>query len=75
MRSRKSCAKASRSSATCTGRSSITTSGAPYTPRFGLYSIDFQTSLDRLLREPSGDRPAETYAALIREAASKGEMV
>jgi beta-glucosidase len=39
-----------------------------YTPRFGLYSIDFATSTDRLAEDPAGDRPAETYAGLIREA-------
>jgi beta-glucosidase/6-phospho-beta-glucosidase/beta-galactosidase len=38
-----------------------------YTPRFGLYAIDFAKGLDRLVENPAGDRPAETYAALIRE--------
>jgi beta-glucosidase/6-phospho-beta-glucosidase/beta-galactosidase len=38
-----------------------------YTPRFGLYAIDFAKGLDRLVESPDGDRPAETYAALIRE--------
>jgi beta-glucosidase/6-phospho-beta-glucosidase/beta-galactosidase len=39
-----------------------------YTPRFGLYSIDFARGTAREVEDPSGDRPAETYAALIREA-------
>jgi beta-glucosidase/6-phospho-beta-glucosidase/beta-galactosidase len=38
-----------------------------YTPRFGLYSIDFPHSLDRRAADPEGDRPAEAYAALIQE--------
>jgi beta-glucosidase/6-phospho-beta-glucosidase/beta-galactosidase len=43
-----------------------------YTPRFGLYSIDFARGLDRLTEDPAGDKPAETYAGLIREA--RGEV-
>jgi beta-glucosidase/6-phospho-beta-glucosidase/beta-galactosidase len=39
-----------------------------YTPRFGLYSIDFTRGTERHAEDPTGDRPAETYAALIREA-------
>lgn len=42
-----------------------------YTPRFGLYSIDFARSTDRLVEDPTGDRPAEAYAALIREVEEK----
>jgi beta-glucosidase/6-phospho-beta-glucosidase/beta-galactosidase len=42
-----------------------------YTPRFGLYSIDYPNSLDRLVEDPDGDRPAETYAALIAEVRAK----
>lgn len=42
-----------------------------YTPRFGLYSIDFPQSLERCAEDPDGDRPAETYATLIAEARSK----
>ncbi len=38
-----------------------------YTPRFGLYAIDYANGLDRLVENPGGDRPSETYAALIRE--------
>jgi len=42
-----------------------------YTPRFGLYSIDFPSSLERCVESPDGDRPAETYAALIAEVRTK----
>jgi 6-phospho-beta-galactosidase len=38
-----------------------------YTPRFGLFSIDFQQSSDRRVEDHLGDRPSETYAQLIRE--------
>jgi beta-glucosidase len=38
-----------------------------YTPRFGLYSLDFTEGCDRLMEDHLGDRPAETYARLIRE--------
>ncbi len=38
-----------------------------YTPRFGLYSIDYTTGLDRQPIDPWGDHPAQTYAELIRE--------
>ncbi len=39
-----------------------------YTPRFGLYSIDYRVSTDRLVTDPTGDRPSETYASLIEDA-------
>ena len=42
-----------------------------YTPRFGLYSIDYTKNTDRLAEDQSGDRPSETYAELIREARAK----
>jgi hypothetical protein len=42
-----------------------------YTPRFGLYSINFPRSLEREVEDPDGDRPAETYATLISEVRSK----
>lgn len=38
-----------------------------YTPRFGLFAIDFATGTDRLVEDHLGDRPSETYARLIRE--------
>lgn len=42
-----------------------------YAPRFGLYSIDFARGTAREAVDPLGDRPAETYADLIREARSE----
>lgn len=38
-----------------------------YTPRFGLFSIDFQQGSDRQVADHLGDRPSETYAQLIRD--------
>ena len=38
-----------------------------YTPRFGLFSIDFTNGSERSLLDPYGDRPADTYAALIQK--------
>ncbi len=38
-----------------------------YTPRFGLFSIDFSQGSDRLVEDHLGDRPSETYAQLIRD--------
>ncbi|MBW4521076.1 MAG: family 1 glycosylhydrolase [Scytolyngbya sp. HA4215-MV1] len=38
-----------------------------YTPRFGLFSIDFTHNCDRQLEDHLGDRPAKTYAQLIQE--------
>lgn len=38
-----------------------------YTPRFGLFSIDFEHGRDRLVEDHLGDRPSETYARLINE--------
>jgi beta-glucosidase/6-phospho-beta-glucosidase/beta-galactosidase len=42
-----------------------------YTPRFGLFSIDFAHGSERVVEDPWGDRPSETFAALIEEARSK----
>lgn len=39
-----------------------------YTPRFGLFAIDYTQCADRLVEDHVGDRPSETYAALIRAA-------
>jgi beta-glucosidase/6-phospho-beta-glucosidase/beta-galactosidase len=39
-----------------------------YTPRFGLFSLDYATGTDRLVEDHFGDRPSETYARLIDEA-------
>ena len=42
-----------------------------YTPRFGLYSLNYQAGAARLERDHHGDTPAQTYALLIREANRK----
>jgi 6-phospho-beta-galactosidase len=42
-----------------------------YTPRFGLFSIDFATGTERLVQDHLGDRPSETYARLVQEAKQK----
>lgn len=39
-----------------------------YTPRFGLFTLDFMHGADRFAEDHLGDRPSETYARLIREA-------
>jgi beta-glucosidase len=39
-----------------------------FTPRFGLYSIDYTQNLDRLIEDQSGDRPSETYRDLMSKA-------
>jgi len=38
-----------------------------FTPRFGLYAIDFAQGTERDAIDPDGDRPAATYASLIKE--------
>jgi beta-glucosidase/6-phospho-beta-glucosidase/beta-galactosidase len=38
-----------------------------FTPRFGLFSLDYTAGTDRLVEDHHGDRPSETYAQLIRE--------
>jgi len=38
-----------------------------FTPRFGLYSIDYNHMAQRNERDHFGDRPSHTYAKLIRE--------
>lgn len=38
-----------------------------YTPRFGLFAIDFMAGTDRLVEDHLGDRPSESYAKLVRE--------
>ncbi|MBD2576894.1 family 1 glycosylhydrolase [Oscillatoria sp. FACHB-1406] len=43
-----------------------------YTPRFGLFSIDFAAGTDRIAEDHLGDRPAETYARLLRETRAEG---
>jgi beta-glucosidase len=39
-----------------------------YTPRFGLYSIDYTHGEDRLAEDHFGDRPSETYTRLVATA-------
>jgi hypothetical protein len=36
-----------------------------YTPRFGLFALDYPRGLDRCVEDPWGDRPSETYAELV----------
>lgn len=43
-----------------------------FTPRFGLYSLDYERGTERLPEDLSGDRPAETYAELVRAARRDG---
>lgn len=38
-----------------------------YTPRFGLFSINFHRGTEREIEDHLGDRPSETYAKLIQE--------
>ena len=38
-----------------------------FTPRFGLYRIDFAKGLERLPVDHMGDNPSRTYARLVRE--------
>jgi beta-glucosidase/6-phospho-beta-glucosidase/beta-galactosidase len=42
-----------------------------FTPRFGLYSLDYTKGTERLEEDHTGDRPAETYARLVSEARSR----
>ncbi|WP_013325490.1 glycoside hydrolase family 1 protein [Gloeothece verrucosa] len=39
-----------------------------YTPRFGLFSLDFMEGTKRLEVDHLGDRPSQTYAELIQKA-------
>ncbi len=42
-----------------------------FTPRFGLFSLDYTRSTGRLAEDHLGDRPSETYAKLIGVARRK----
>ncbi len=42
-----------------------------FTPRFGLFALDYTCGTDRLVTSPGGDRPSETYKRLIEEARRK----
>jgi beta-glucosidase len=49
-----------------------------YAPRFGLFSVDFDSGIERMVEDPLGDRPSEAYARLLAEverelAASRGD--
>jgi beta-glucosidase/6-phospho-beta-glucosidase/beta-galactosidase len=44
-----------------------------YTPRFGLYSIDYTQGEDRMVEDHFGDRPSETYARLVAAANKRQE--
>ena len=46
-----------------------------FTPRFGLYALDYQKGTDRLPVDFLGDTPAQTYAALVKEARARQEAV
>jgi len=37
-----------------------------FTPRFGLFSIDYKKGTERVAQDHLGDRPSETYAEIIR---------
>jgi beta-glucosidase/6-phospho-beta-glucosidase/beta-galactosidase len=42
-----------------------------FTPRFGLYALDYQKGTERLAVDFLGDCPSQTYAGLVREAREK----
>ncbi len=44
-----------------------------FTPRFGIYHINYQNHAQRLPIDPFGDNPAETYQRLIRGERNAGE--
>jgi beta-glucosidase len=39
-----------------------------FTPRFGLFTVDFANHAERLPVDHLGDRPSETYARLIAQS-------
>ena len=39
-----------------------------FTPRFGLFSIDYANASARQVEDQLGDRPSETYRELIQQA-------
>jgi beta-glucosidase/6-phospho-beta-glucosidase/beta-galactosidase len=39
-----------------------------FTPRFGLFSVDYAGGGAREVEDHLGDRPSETYARLVRQA-------
>jgi len=46
-----------------------------FTPRFGLYALDYLKGTDRLAVDFLGDCPSQTYAALVKEARARQEAV
>ncbi len=44
-----------------------------FTPRFGLYSIDYTKNTDRLAEDHLGDRPSETYAGAHPRGADEND--
>jgi beta-glucosidase len=46
-----------------------------FTPRFGLYALDYQTSTDRLPVDFLGDCPSQTYSALVKEVRFRQQPV
>jgi beta-glucosidase/6-phospho-beta-glucosidase/beta-galactosidase len=46
-----------------------------FTPRFGLYALDYEKGTDRLPVDLLGDCPSQAYAALVREARSREEAI
>lgn len=44
-----------------------------FTPRFGLFTVDFARNAERSVIDHLGDRPAETYAKLIAEDRKVGQ--
>ncbi|MBV9658821.1 MAG: glycoside hydrolase family 1 protein [Verrucomicrobia bacterium] len=46
-----------------------------YTPRFGLFFLNYRAGTERLVADPAGDRPSETYAALVREARGQIDFI
>jgi len=42
-----------------------------YTPRFGLFAINYAQGTDRLVEDHLGDRPSETYSQIIRAIREK----
>ena len=45
-----------------------------YTPRFGLFSIDYERGTDRIAVNEYGDEPSKTYAELIAQARKEEGM-
>jgi len=46
-----------------------------FTPRFGLYALDYEKGTERLRVDFLGDCPSETYSALVKEARARQEAI